>query len=292
MAAVNITNTLKDPSGTAVSGATITAKLMPCGGFRSDNSEVTPIETTTSDGSGNWTLSLERNDQITPANTYYEITEDMGSTQGIRQWAISVTAAATLQASLIAPPGTQPTILYAVGSLDPALYGATVTNTQVGGSSVVGTNLTLSRSDHAHALRLPGYSRSGMSASIGSSGSYVAFTGMATGSLDFDHGTHTVPGTNDRVTLLETGVYIASFGLQWDANATGNVRGLWINMNGTIGPKQEQAASSPGRYMTLTSPPLLMTAGQYLGPGIVHDSGGTRSLTAGRFAIQKVAAAY
>lgn len=98
-----LTNTILDPSGTPQTGITITAVLMPGVGFRADNTEVGRYESTTTNGSGEWSLTLERNDQITPTGTYWLVTEKVNAPQGPAVWACSVTGNSTLLASLIVP---------------------------------------------------------------------------------------------------------------------------------------------------------------------------------------------
>lgn len=112
MATSQITNTVLDPSGAPVSGARVVARLLPFPGFRiSDSSEVSGTVETTTNGSGVWTIDLERQSNITPANTFYEVTElvrDGGRTSR-RVWNISVpNANAALLACLIIPPTANP----------------------------------------------------------------------------------------------------------------------------------------------------------------------------------------
>lgn len=67
-------------SNQVVSGGvfTVTATLRPGPGFRIDTeTEVRRIETTTSDGTGAWTLTLERNSNIEPAGTWWDIEEEL-----------------------------------------------------------------------------------------------------------------------------------------------------------------------------------------------------------------------
>lgn len=99
-----ISNTVTNPSGTALAGVPIIVRLVPRGGFRiTDASEVTPVVTTTTNASGVWSLALERNSNITPANSYYEVEEQCTAAQGgPRKYTFQVGASnATLYASLI-----------------------------------------------------------------------------------------------------------------------------------------------------------------------------------------------
>lgn len=72
MAAVNITHTVKSPSGAALQG--IMAKARISGqAFRTDHSAVAREQWFTSDATGLLTMGLERTDQVTPAGLYYSV---------------------------------------------------------------------------------------------------------------------------------------------------------------------------------------------------------------------------
>lgn len=106
MATSIISNTVTNPSGTALEGVPVVVRLVPGGGFRiSDSSEVTPKVTTVTDSSGDWSLVLEENANITPANSYYEVEEQLTAAQGgPRKFTFEVGAAdSTLYAALINP---------------------------------------------------------------------------------------------------------------------------------------------------------------------------------------------
>lgn len=79
MATSAITNTLVDAAGTPVSGVTVRAQLVPSVAFASDGtSEIIRTASTTSDADGAWSLDLTRQDDITPAGSWWVISE--GST--------------------------------------------------------------------------------------------------------------------------------------------------------------------------------------------------------------------
>lgn len=102
MATVIITNTIKDPSGTGIPDVEIKARLRPVPGFRTaDSSEVSPEEITTTDGNGAWSLTLEKNADITPTGTYWEIEEKLET--GSVVWNVVASANTTLRASLVDP---------------------------------------------------------------------------------------------------------------------------------------------------------------------------------------------
>jgi hypothetical protein len=94
VATSTITGTITDPTGVAVSGALVVCRLMPTGGFRTaDGSEVARAVSTTTNASGVYSFVLERNSGISPANSYYEITEYIPAANGgTKVWNISVGA--------------------------------------------------------------------------------------------------------------------------------------------------------------------------------------------------------
>lgn len=106
MSTTAITNTIKDPGGTALSGVRVVARLLPTPAFRTaDGSEVSPEKETTTNGSGAWSLSLERTADITPSNSRYQITEYLPT--GPRTHLIQVgSSTQTLYAALLTTPPT------------------------------------------------------------------------------------------------------------------------------------------------------------------------------------------
>ena len=100
MATSNITSQITTPNQ---AGITVTATLVN-GFFKVDSfDEIVGVVTTTTDGSGNWTLALERQSNIAPANSYWIVREDIPATYGgAREWAITVPDSnATLFESLL-----------------------------------------------------------------------------------------------------------------------------------------------------------------------------------------------
>ena len=176
MATSTISNTILDPSGTAVASVTVTARLKPQGGFREDTfTEVTRQESTTSDVNGAWSLTLEENDNITPTGTYWEITEDIpDSAGGPTTYAVSVGASdQTVYAALVSSLPNFSTGSYltqasadaryqALGSLGAATLPITTTG-------VAGTASSAARSDHQH----------GFQAAVLDKGLYLATDGKA-----------------------------------------------------------------------------------------------------------------
>jgi hypothetical protein len=190
VATSTISNTVKDSSGTVIASVPVQVRLMPSGGFRTaDFTEVARLVSTTTNSSGFWSLLLERNSTITPANSWYEVTEFVPeSAGGKRVWNIAVGASdQNLLASLVTPAQQQPTVVpagtvyldqasadaryQAVGSLGSSTPAAETPD--LAGTAGVATSA--SRSDHSHPIT------AGTPASIGLAGtnSESAGTGFA-----------------------------------------------------------------------------------------------------------------
>lgn len=148
-----LSNTILDPSGTALSGVTVTARLKPYGGFRSDTAtEVTSAEQTTSDSNGAWSLTLEYNSNITPAGTYWEVTEDIPAPGESRTYACSVSAASqTVLAALVSSLPTYSTGTYLTQASADARYQAVGSlgagELRVASTSAAGTSSSAMRAD-------------------------------------------------------------------------------------------------------------------------------------------------
>lgn len=112
MATSALSNTILTPGGGAVAGARVVARLLPFPGFKeSDGTEIASQVETSTDSNGDWSLTLERNADITPDNTFYEITEYVpsGGRTSRRVWAVSVPSSSiSLLDALISPPTAHP----------------------------------------------------------------------------------------------------------------------------------------------------------------------------------------
>jgi hypothetical protein len=115
MATSTISNTVTDPSGVAVAGVTVKATLVPTlRPFRSATfAEVAATVSTVSNGSGAWSLVLERNSDIVPSGTWYLIEEQIPTANGgPRFYEIQVGSSnQTLLASLVTPAEQQPIVV-------------------------------------------------------------------------------------------------------------------------------------------------------------------------------------
>lgn len=162
MATGTLTNTLLDPSGTALSGVTVSARLKPGPtGFRAGSfSEISQLETTTTDVTGAWSLSLEINTDIEPGDSYWEIVEDIPAASGPPTlWAVQVASGShTLYASLVSTPPSVSVPSYLTQSSGDARY-LTITGgvgagliQAVGTATATGTATSAASANHVHVL--------------------------------------------------------------------------------------------------------------------------------------------
>lgn len=162
MATSTISNTLEDPSGGDVEGIAVTVTLMPTAGFRvSDAVEVARTVSTTTDVNGAWSLALERNSNITPANTYYRVVEEIPASQGGRRtWNIQVGASnQTVSAALVTPLPDVTTSNFLTQASADARYQAlsaigsdTPSTIDPDDAAAAGASTAASRGDHVHGI--------------------------------------------------------------------------------------------------------------------------------------------
>lgn len=162
LATSTISNTITGPTGTAIANVRVIAKLMPSAGFRIDAfSEVARTVEATSDANGLWSLALERNSNISPANTYYQVTELIPDASGGRRiWNISVGASnQTVLAALVDPLPDATTGTYLTQAAADARYqalsalGSGTPGTETPDhAGTAGVATSASRSDHIHPI--------------------------------------------------------------------------------------------------------------------------------------------
>lgn len=163
MATSTITNTITTLDGTtAVAGVPVIVRLMPVGGWvTATGAEVAREYRTVTDASGVWTLTLTESASITPANTYYEVTELIPRAYGgPRKCNISVGAPnQTLYAALISTPPSVPVTSYltqAAGDaryvLSPGSFGASgdLAVSRPNDTAAGGSLDSYARTDHKH----------------------------------------------------------------------------------------------------------------------------------------------
>lgn len=219
MATSTISNTITGPTGTAVSGATVRATLMPGPGFRvSDSTEVARVVTTTTNGSGAWSLALERNTNITPTGTWYLIEEEIPVAQGgSRTHAIQVGASnQTLLAALIS---TLPTITasgyltqaaadaryQALGSLGSGTPATLVPD----GAGTAGVSTAASRDDHNHPIAAAVPVATGDANAEGTGNDFARATHVHKGVVANDAWTTYTPSLTQSGTVTKTVSYAA-----------------------------------------------------------------------------------
>lgn len=154
-----ISNVVKDPSGAALVGVPVSVTLMPAGGFRVDDAtEVARAYNTVTDGSGSWSIALERNSNITPSNTTYEVVELIPAANGgLRVTTIQVGASnQTLLAAQVATPPAAAQSAFLTQAAADARYqalgslgsGTPVIDSQTAGTA--GASTAASRDSHQH----------------------------------------------------------------------------------------------------------------------------------------------
>jgi len=124
-----IHNTVTDLDGTPIEGAPVIIRLRPGPGFRVDDFvEVASEERTTTDASGFWDQPLERNANINPSGTYYEVEEQIPARAGgTRLWAVLVgDIDSSLLGALVVMPSARAAPVTLTQPIGDARYGAQV----------------------------------------------------------------------------------------------------------------------------------------------------------------------
>lgn len=318
MATSTISNTVTGPTGTVVSGARVVARLMPSAGFRVDTfSEVARVVETVTNGSGAWSLALERNTNITPASTYYQITELIpNSSGGPRVWNISVGASnQTVLAALVdpLPDATSGTYLtqasadaryQAVGSLG----SGTPSTIEPDDAGTAGVSTSASRADHEHPavasapsdIGLAGTNTEGAATSFARSNHIhghnppacrvfhnanqsIAVSAvsqiLAFNSERYDTSTMHDPAANTKITIPTAGLYLVTAGVEFASNATG-YRQIELLVGGAtfIGIDNRTAVNGDTTKLNIATV-YKFTAGQYIEVRALQNSGGALNVT-------------
>ena len=109
-----------------------------------------------------------------------------------------------------------------------------------------------------------------------------AFTDLTFNSESIDtDGMHSTSTNTNRITINTTGIYVMSLVGSFAADATG-IRTLAIFVDGSdyLCAADIPANSVGGCTVSLTSPPIQLTSGQYVNAQAYQTSGGTLALTA------------
>lgn len=272
MSTATLTNTIKDPSGTAQAGVVIEAVLMPSSAFRTDHSEVVRYESTTTDVNGVWTLTLERNDQMTPDGTYWQIIEKVNSPLGPCVWACLVTTNSTLQAALVTPPPAYDGYQYLTQdagdarylfSSTPSLPGinfSTVPRTTAGYTQLSFTNRTVATGPNPVYINTWTVARdtNGLISSI-SSGTDIIFAKAFLAIVGF-YGAWAISATGSRKAVMEC-----------SSGASGE-RESWVEENFLVG------AQTTNWGVRMSTSLVLVQPGNVLNVLLYQDSGGNLTM--------------
>ena len=244
MATSNISNTILDLSGSAVSDVVVVARLKPGPGFRIyEGTEVASQVTATSASNGAWSLTLEQNEPanpvdatklgISPSGSYYEIEEQIPDAKGgLKSWTVTVgTTSQTLYAALVTtlPADVGPT--YLTQTSGDARYsqlgniGSTST-TAVAATASQGTASSAARSDHIHNL---GSIVDSSTVELSSGLIRVKDSGITTAKIA-DSGITTAKINNGAVTTLKTDISFATTAAR-DLAITSPVAGMTAYIN-------------------------------------------------------------
>jgi hypothetical protein len=157
-----ITGNITNASGTALANVAVKVRLLPRPAYKtSTGAELSPTIEFTTDASGNYAMTLERTADITPANSFYEVTEYIptrygGAVKHIIQVGSSNT---TVLASLVSTPPTPTTEVFLTQTAGDARYVQSPGSFGASGDlSVIepddaaagGSLATYARSDHQH----------------------------------------------------------------------------------------------------------------------------------------------
>jgi len=157
-----ISGTIQDPTGAALSGVTVVARILPRPAFvTATGVELAPLYSTTTNGSGVYSLTLTCTADITPAGSFYEITEYIPDRYGGPvKHVIQVGASpATVYASLVSAPPATDTSTYLTQAAADARYvqspgsfaaAGTIADSRPGDAAAAGVAATYARGDHVH----------------------------------------------------------------------------------------------------------------------------------------------
>jgi hypothetical protein len=283
-----IANVVLDDAGNPVPGCQVTVTLLTPqgvgGAFRvDDGTEVAPVIQAVTDQNGLWFANLEQTANISPAGTFYQVSEYIPSTkasqfapQGVRIWLIQVGALGEMlsAAQVLVPPtstgATVPVFLtQATGDaryvLAPASFSGSVTNSAPGDVANAGVASSYSRGDHKHGREASSlnwqcavYQNGALSIQNGNIDTVVAFDSIVedpSSMYNTSTGTFTVPAGAGGRWLIEASV-------TWTSAASGV---CFINIDQPPGTErmrglQPNLASAPNPVTTIIGI-LRLTAG-------------------------------
>lgn len=149
----SVTNTIKDPAGTPLANATIRITLITGStspGYTATG-EVQGTYSLSTDNTGTWTADLTPNATITPANTYYKVTEGPGN-QAVSNIVVPASGGPYLLGSILVVPPTTPAALGITG-VQVAANG-TIAGSRPEVNLIAGTNVTVAAADNPGSDRV------------------------------------------------------------------------------------------------------------------------------------------
>lgn len=155
-----ITHTLEDADGNALANTQVTVRLLPRPAFETASGvELSPLVRTTTDSAGLWSLDLVETADITPADSFYEVTHHIPDSRGgATKFIFQVGASpATLYASLVDVPPVSDINTYLTQEAgdaryvqSPGSFASSVTDSRPNDAATSGVDTTYSRGDHTH----------------------------------------------------------------------------------------------------------------------------------------------
>lgn len=161
MATSTITGTITDPAGTDLANVRVVCRLLPRPCFETATGvELAPVVETVTNASGVYTLTLVRTVDITPSNSYYEITEYIPDRYGGPvKHVIQVGASnQSVLAALVTTPPSPSAAVYLTQTAGDARYqqlagygtSSDVADSRPNDDAAAGVSSSAARADHKH----------------------------------------------------------------------------------------------------------------------------------------------
>ena len=155
-----ISHVLETADGTPIPNVRVTIRLLPRPAFETATGiELSPLVKTSTDASGEWSADLVETADISPDESYYEVTHHISDALGgATKFIFQVGAApATLYASLVdVPPASDPTVYLTQDAADaryvqsPGSFGTGTTESRPNDAHTNGIIDAYARTDHKH----------------------------------------------------------------------------------------------------------------------------------------------
>lgn len=155
MATATVTNVLQDVEGNAIVGAKVTAQLYPGNdGYDPSSNEKTTAVSTTTNGSGAWSLTLERTDTLTPAGMVYAVVEYVPYQFPLIHYITVPAGGGTLESLLTSPPTNLPTTLGSLTVTGLLTVGAVETTANTSTQAITANGQTITIAATTRRVRL------------------------------------------------------------------------------------------------------------------------------------------